>query len=208
VCGLTGSGKSRLLATLHELGAQVLDLEQLAAHRGSVLGNLPKAPQPSQKMFESRLWQRLHEFDPGRPVFVESESKRIGSVRVPEDLMAALWESACIRVEVDLATRVALLKSEYAHYLSAPAALCEQLERLVQLHGRVAVDRWKEMATRSDWDMLVHELLERHYDPAYTRSILAHYPNLGEARSVHIGAYAEDSFAAAARSLVGALAAV
>ena len=83
VCGLTGSGKSRLLQALSSLGAQVLDLEKLAAHRGSVLGNLPDQPQPSQKMFESRIWWRLRSFETNSPVFVESESKRIGTLQVP-----------------------------------------------------------------------------------------------------------------------------
>src|SRR5262249_26159773 len=80
VCGLTGSGKSRLLRALARCGAQVLDLEMLAAHRGSVLGDLPGEPQPPQKMFESLLWNELRQFDPMQPVFVEAESKRIGNL--------------------------------------------------------------------------------------------------------------------------------
>lgn len=202
VCGLTGSGKSRLLETLERLGAQVLDLEQLAAHRGSVLGDLPGAPQPSQKMFESRLWHRLRAFDPQHPVFVESESTRIGTLHVPDELMAALWEGECVRVETGQATRLALLKAEYAHFLADPAGLGRQLDCLVQLHGHAVIDRWKDMALRGDWDLLVRELLERHYDPAYTRSILAHYPGLARAQAVCIESSAEESFVAAARSLI------
>src|SRR5688572_19867023 len=72
--GPTGSGKSRLLAALKRTGVQALDLEDLAAHRGSVLGNLPGRPQPSQKMFESLLLEELLALDPARPVFVEGES--------------------------------------------------------------------------------------------------------------------------------------
>ncbi|MBS0312362.1 MAG: tRNA 2-selenouridine(34) synthase MnmH, partial [Proteobacteria bacterium] len=80
VCGPTGSGKSRLLQALADAGAQVLDLEALAAHRGSLLGALPDQPQPSQKSFESAIWFALSRFDSAHPVFVESESKKIGAL--------------------------------------------------------------------------------------------------------------------------------
>src|SRR5690606_30585510 len=70
LCGPTGSGKSRLLRHLAAQGAQVLDLEQLANHRGSVLGNLPDTPQPAQKRFESSIWHLMRGFNPARPVFV------------------------------------------------------------------------------------------------------------------------------------------
>jgi tRNA 2-selenouridine synthase len=155
VCGLTGSGKTRLLEALDALGAQVLDLENLAAHRGSVLGNIPQQPQPAQKMFESRIWSRLRSFDAKRPVFVESESKRIGALQVPDQLMASMWDSECVRVETDIATRVQLLREEYAHFLADAATLGRQLDCLVQLHGRAAIERWKQLAQRADWDALV-----------------------------------------------------
>jgi tRNA 2-selenouridine synthase len=110
VCGLTGSGKTLLLQALHGLGAQVLDLEQLAAHRGSVLGNVPDRPQPAQKMFESGIWSRLRSFDVDRPVFVESESKRIGALQLPDDLALAMRGSECVWVESEMAARVQHLK--------------------------------------------------------------------------------------------------
>jgi tRNA 2-selenouridine synthase len=202
VCGLTGSGKTRLLQALDALGAQVLDLENLAAHRGSVLGNIPQRPQPAQKMFESRIWSRLRSFDPQRPVFVEAESKRIGALQVPDDLMAAMWEHECVRVETDIATRVQLLRQEYAHFLADPDTLGRQLDRLVQLHGRAAIDRWKQLAQDAEWDTLVRELLERHYDPAYARSIASHYQSLTRARRLQISSATETSFVGAALELL------
>src|SRR3569832_1324444 len=103
VCGPTGSGKSRLLQALADAGAQVLDLEALAAHRGSLLGALPDQPQPSQKSFESAIWFALSRFDSAHPVFVESESKKIGALRVPDALITAMRASTCLRLEVPLA---------------------------------------------------------------------------------------------------------
>lgn len=181
VCGLTGTGKSRLLRALAAAGAQVLDLEALAAHRGSVLGNMPDAPQPTQKMFDSLVWKALSEFDERRPVFVESESRKIGRLRVPESLIEAMWASACLVLDAPMPVRVELLKHEYAHYVEEPGLLTAQLDCLAPLHGRETIERWQRMAREGLSDALVEELLVRHYDPAYTRSTLKHYPALARA---------------------------
>jgi len=202
LCGLTGSGKSRLLATLERLGAQVLDLERLASHRGSVLGNVPDAPQPSQKLFESRLWDRLRQLDPAYPVYVESESKKIGTLQVAQELLDAMWASTCVQLDVDKSVRVHLLMDQYAHFQADPAALGRQLDCLVQLHGHATIERWKQIAHAGDWEPLVTELLERHYDPAYTRAIVSHYPRLPQARRIAIATPAEESFEDAARELL------
>jgi tRNA 2-selenouridine synthase len=202
LCGLTGSGKSRLLGMLERLGAQVLDLEQLAAHRGSVLGNLPDEPQPTQKLFESLLWERLRRLDPARAVYVESESKKIGAVQAPQALLDAMWGSPCVQLVAERATRVRLLKDEYAHFLSDAASLGRQLDCLVQLHGHDTIERWKQMAAAGEWDALVTDLLDRHYDPAYTRSILSHYPALPRAQRVRVDSADEQSFVAAARAML------
>lgn len=185
VCGPTGSGKSRLLQALHEAGAQVLDLEQLAAHRGSVLGNLPDAPQPAQKMFDSLIWEQLHRFDPARPVYVEAESKKIGVLRVPESLIARMWQSECVLVEVSAEQRVQLLKEEYAHFIADPAALLAKVECLKGLHSIEQMARWRTLAEQGQWDEFVLDMLVNHYDPAYRRSTLSHYPQLDLARLVH-----------------------
>ena len=180
VCGATGSGKSRLLQALHAAGAQVLDLEDLANHRGSLLGNLPDVPQPSQKFFESLVWSRLHSFDPALPVYAEAESKKIGKVRVPEALIEAMWQGQCIRIEATTPQRVRLLKEEYHHFLDDPDELGRKLAFLTELHGGERIGRWREMAQRGEWDALVSELLEQHYDPAYAKSTLKHYPNFAQ----------------------------
>jgi tRNA 2-selenouridine synthase len=194
ICGLTGSGKSRLLRALAQRGTQVLDLEALAAHRGSVLGNLPGEPQPPQKMFESRVWAALREFDPAQPVLVEAESKKIGSVRVPEALIAAMWNGACIRLEAAAGLRVSMLQEEYQHFVSDPALLGAQLDCLTALYGRQQIDAWKTLAATGRWDALVRELLENHYDPAYTRSTLKHYPHYAHGMRLEVTADSDAAF--------------
>ena len=120
--GATGCGKSRLLRALAQAGAQVLDLEELAAHRGSVLGQLPGTPQPSQKLFESRLQATLAALERARPVYVEGESRKIGQLQVPQALIEAMRGSACILLEAGTAARVELLMDEYRHFFTDPAA--------------------------------------------------------------------------------------
>ncbi|MEO5845080.1 MAG: tRNA 2-selenouridine(34) synthase MnmH, partial [Caldimonas sp.] len=117
VCGPTGSGKSRLLAELARQGGQMLDLEALAQHRGSVLGLVPGSTQPTQKAFDTLLWQALRRLDPAHPVFVESESKKIGDLRVDDALIAAMRAAACVWLELSLEARVALLLAEYDFFV-------------------------------------------------------------------------------------------
>ena len=205
VCGLTGSGKSRLLAALADVGAQALDLEGLARHRGSLLGDLPDDPQPSQKWFESGLLAALEALDPARPVFVESESRRIGTLQVPEALLATMRASACVRVATPQPLRIALLKDEYAHFLADPDALAARLALLVPVHGRAAVERWNALARAGDFDALVGDLLDRHYDPMYARSIERNFPRIGEAHVAVPSGLSAGAFRAAALDVVRAV---
>jgi len=199
VCGLTGTGKSRLLRTLHDAGGQVLDLEALAAHRGSVLGDLPGAPQPGQRMFDSLVWKALRGFDPKRPVYVEAESKRIGTVRVPESLIEQMWKSECIVLEAPVAARLELLKQEYAHLLADTDVLVRALDCLIPMHGHAIVGSWRELAIAKRWDKLINELLARHYDPAYTRAIGKHYSALADALKLTLTGVEDAAFSSLAR---------
>ena len=175
VCGPTGSGKSRLLQILAGEGAQVLDLEALAAHRGSLLGALPNQPQPTQKSFESAIWHVLSRFDPARPVFVESESKKIGALRVPDALITAMRASTCLRLEVPLAARVQLLTEDYEHFLHDPETINRQLAFLAPLRGSETIAAWQALANGQAWSDLVATLLDQHYDPTYLRSLAKNY---------------------------------
>ena len=201
ICGTTGSGKSRLLEVLHAQGAQVLDLEQLAAHRGSVLGSLPSQPQPSQKAFESRIWDVLRRLDPARPVFVESESKKVGKLRVPAALMETMRASDCISLTLSRANRVRLLMEDYEHFLISPASLNEQLDHLTPLHGREKIARWHAMSDAGDMAALVEELLADHYDPAYLRSIDRNFIKFDQAVPLALDDIDDAAFSAAALQL-------
>ncbi len=199
ICGATGSGKSRLLEALAASGAQVLDLEVLASHRGSLLGELPDAPQPSQKAFETAIWSALARFDPRRPVFVESESKKVGNVRVPEMLMARMREGRCSRLEAGTRERVAMLMEDYPHLIERPEVLVGKIECLEALHGTGTIARWKALIASGQWHAVVADLLESHYDPAYRRSMYRNYSGAAAAAPLAIGDISRESFLALAR---------
>lgn len=201
VCGPTGSGKSRLLQALRAQGAQVLDLEQLARHRGSLLGNLPGEPQPAQKMFDSLVWDALRRFDGDQPVFVEAESKKIGQVSIPDALIDAMRGSSCILIDASVEMRVRLLMEDYAHFLRDPALLSQRLAPLVALHGHKVIEHWELLAQQGAWEALVSELLTRHYDPAYHRSTESNFPALKQAQRLPLPALDDASLQRAAAAL-------
>ncbi|MFZ6779492.1 tRNA 2-selenouridine(34) synthase MnmH [Undibacterium sp. Ji83W] len=194
LCGPTGSGKSRCLQTLAEMGAQVLDLEELAAHRGSVLGDIPEHAQPSQKQFESHIFERLQGFDEQKIVYVEAESKKIGNLRVPETLMQAMRASGCIQVNLPLEKRVEFLVKEYAHFMRNTESLNQQLHFLTALHGKEKISDWKQMAEAGKLTQLVKELLEHHYDPAYGKSIARNFVGYSKARQIEQNDIGESDF--------------
>ena len=171
VCGPTGSGKTRLLQALGALGAQVLDLEALANHRSSVLGHIPGLPQPSQKRFDSLVWEVLRRFDPERVVYVEAESKKVGNVRVPDALIDAMRASPCLDLQLADDERVALLLEDYDFFVTDPTHFCQRLEALAGLRGKDVVQDWQERVMSGDTPAVVLALLHKHYDPMYAASI-------------------------------------
>lgn len=183
LCGTTGSGKSRVLEGLEEAGEQVLDLERLAQHRGSVLGEL-STPQPSQKAFESALWQQLTRFDPERPVWVEAESRTIGRLRLPESLLQRIRSDPCWRLEASLEERVSFLLREYAHHRDTVELLCTRLDGLRAVCGHEVINRWQAAARAGDWRTLVAQLLTEHYDPIYLKSMAHNFAGYAQATPV------------------------
>ncbi len=187
ICGPTGSGKTRLLHALEAAGAQVLDLEGLASHRSSVLGLVPGQPQPTQKAFDTLVWDKLRRFDPARPVFVESESRKVGNVAVPEALIERMRASACVDLQLSDDERVKLLLEDYDFFVRDPRLFCERLDALTQLRGRAVVQAWQEDVAAGRIENVVRELLVKHYDPGYAASIKRNFVRSGAALRVAPG---------------------
>lgn len=193
ICGPTGTGKSRLLTAIADTGKQVLDLEILARHRGSVLGKLPDQTQPSQKWFDSALLLALQKLDTALPVFVEAESNKIGLITLPPALITAMHTSACLLVEAPLDIRVAALLEDYQHYLKNPESLIAQLRSLHRFHGDKQLEHWSSLIHAGEFATMVAELLTLHYDPSYFRATSRNYANLDKAQRVLLEDLSEDA---------------
>jgi tRNA 2-selenouridine synthase len=204
VCGPTGAGKTRLLHALAAQGAQVLDLEGLANHRSSVLGMIPGVPQPSQKAFDSLVWAALRSFDPARPVYIESESKKVGNVAVPEGLIAAMRASPCLRLELAEDERVALLLEDYDFFVKDTAFFCERLGALTEARGKEVVGDWQARARRGDVASVVRELLLQHYDPVYLQSMRRNFTQYESAQALAPRDHSTAAMDALARTLLAA----
>jgi len=198
LCGPTGSGKTRLLQALAAQGAQVLDLEAIASHRASVLGVIPGQPQPTQKAFETRLWDALRRFDASRPVFVEAESKKVGNVTIPDSLIEAMRASPCVRLDLSLEGRVQLLMEDYDYFVKDANYFCERLDRLADLKGRAMVDAWKARVQAGHTAEVVAELLEKHYDPGYETSTARNFRHYVQAPVLHLTGPSHSAMAEAA----------
>ena len=168
--GPTGTAKTRLLQALAAAGCQILDLEALAEHRGSVLGQWPGRPQPSQRLFESRLHHALSQIECSRPVFIEAESAKIGNVQIPKALWQAMGAAAGLQLEVPDLVRADYLMAEYAHLFDDPEPLYHLVGGMRMRHGTEMARNWQALIDTKSWQALALSLLENHYDPAYQRS--------------------------------------
>ena len=204
VSGPTGSGKTRLLTALAEAGAQVLDLEALASHRSSVLGLIPGQPQPTQKRFDTLVWQALRGFDPSRPVYVESESKKVGNVAVPDALMQAMRASPCFDLQLADDERVALLLEDYDFFVRDKAFFCTRLDALTMLRGKAVVDGWKAQVANNQMEAVVRDLLLTHYDPGYLASMKRNFKQYGHATTVVAASRSAASMAELAGQMLAA----
>ncbi len=203
IAGRTGSGKTRLLHALAQHGAQVLDLEGLAKHRGSLLGGLPDEPQPSQKRFEMLVWEALRNFDPKRPVFVESESRKIGARQVPDALLNRMrTQGQCVVIHMRDQDRVQLLLEEYDFYTRDAESFCKHLEPLVEHRGAAKVAMWQAQARAGQWAEVFLDLMHAHYDPLYLRSMGRNYATVN-ARELPIEATGAAALDRAATALLG-----
>ncbi len=174
VSGQTATAKTRFLDALRDAGGQVLDLEGLANHKGSLFGLTPGTSQPSPRAFDSRIVDALRAFDPSQTVWVESESPKIGQLYVPKSLHNAMQNSPSVRLTAPLAARVQHSVDDYRPWFDHPDEVCSRLERLTYRHGHDVINRWIALVKAGDWDELVKTLLVDHYDPAYAGSASAY----------------------------------
>ncbi len=170
IAGKTGTAKTRILRAAAVKGLQIIDLERLANHRGSLLGREPGSPQPSQRLFESRLAKALLGLSSNRSVFVEAESNKIGEIHVPPALWAQMRSAKRITVEAPLTARIKFLMEDYDHVISAQTDVVKLLSGLQTRYSTEIFDSWKNNIKTKNWEIFVESLLTHHYDPSYNRS--------------------------------------
>jgi tRNA 2-selenouridine synthase len=204
LCGPTNCGKTRLLQELARQGEQVLDLEGLASHKGSLLGDLPGQPQPTQKYFDTLVLDVLRRFDPARPVWIEAESKKVGRLLVPEELTAAMRRAPTLHLSVPMAERVRLCREDYAHFAADPRAMVAKLQSLKPLVGGEELAHWQALADAGRADELFERLMTQHYDPAYSRSTTREFGRGDDANELALDSLQPGALAAAARAMIAA----
>jgi tRNA 2-selenouridine synthase len=204
ICGPTGAGKTRLLHCLKSQGAQVLDLEGLANHRSSVLGIMPGLPQPSQKHFDTLLWNELRQFDPSKPVYIESESRKVGNLAVPEALILAMRASPCVKLELSDDERVKLLLEDYDFFVKNPSFFSQRLDALVAIRGKQVVEEWQRLIMTGDIEKVVRDLLLTHYDPTYFASMQRNFLLIDQAKVITAQDRSQQSMTLVAQSLAQA----
>ncbi len=165
--GNTGSAKTEVLAGLAARGVQVIDLEGMANHRGSLFGAM--GGQPSQRTFEARLAMALEALDPGRPVVVEAESSKVGDCRVPPELWKAMAAAPRVALRVSRAARAEYLVRAYGDLTADRGRLVGVVEKLRASHAREVIADWVALAEAGDFAALAGGLMERHYDPRYEK---------------------------------------
>ncbi len=189
VCGLTGSGKSRLLGALADAGAQTLDLEALARHRGSLLGGIPgHAAALAEKLRKRDLHDRLEHPRPRASGVRRIRKPARRRVQLPDALLAA--HARRPRRHAAHAARATHRAAQVrTTRTSSPIRRCSSSSacaRWSPLHGKATLARWDALAASGDWDALIGELLEPHYDPLYGRSMARHFPAAEPERRVDV----------------------
>ena len=202
LAGQTGVAKTRLLHVLKNQGAQVLDLEGLANHRGSVLGLALNEKQPSQKQFETRLWHTMSCFDPALPIFTEAESNRIGALHCPASLWKKLGSADVVNIELPVEKRAAFLLDDYPHFTQNPDHLKGLLDRLVKLRGHEQVEIWYRQIDAGKWLEFVTSVLRDHYDLVYRRAGDEKSNYQEPCYTVRLAEFSEADLVAAAQELI------
>ncbi|MFD1510210.1 tRNA 2-selenouridine(34) synthase MnmH [Lacimonas salitolerans] len=194
--GGTGTAKTRVLDLLAEAGAQVIDLEGLANHRGSLFGGM--GAQPSQKMFESRIAMALVQADPARPVFLEAESNKVGELLIPPTLWKAMQTAPRITLTAPLQARAAYTARAYADVTRDSARLADTLDALRPYHSAKQIEAWQEMAAQGAFQALAADLIALHYDPRYQKKAAARAGDI----EVQLDALDDDSLRAVIPQIV------
>ena len=167
--GNTGCGKTQILIKLEELKYPVIDLEGLAKHRGSMLGAVGLEPQPTQKMFESLLFEKLYKYK-NSYLFMEGESKRIGRISLPDTLYEKMAEGINIKINSPIENRVKLLVEEYASE-NNKEEIKDSINHLKKFISNEELNNLLQALEKDDYPFIAEQLCINYYDKRYKNRI-------------------------------------
>lgn len=166
--GLTGTGKTDLLKAISNMGAQVVDLEHLACHKGSVFGALGQSPQPTNEQFENNLYKVWSQLDLTKPVWFEDESRMIGNVTLPDSIIRQMSRGLLVTVEMQMAKRIRRLVEEYA--LFEKSMLAAAINKIGERLGGARTQEALEALGSGNFEK-VAEITLSYYDKAYQHAL-------------------------------------
>ena len=172
ISGKTGSAKTKIIQNIKLQGGQILDLENLANHKGSLLGKIPDLKQPSQKLFESKLYHQIKQLDLRRNVYIEAESSKIGNIHIPKTLWAKMIVSPRIEIKADIELRSSFLLNDYKYMCENPELIKPIIYGLKNRLSKKLINDWMELITKKLWLDLTKSFLENHYDPSYSSNTI------------------------------------
>lgn len=166
--GMTGSGKTATLKELKKRGAQVVDLEDLAHHKGSAFGSLGEKPQPSIEHFENKLYMALRSINPSLPLWIEDESHQVGQCLIPNHLFHQMRMAPVVKIEVDRNVRLKRLVEDYASFPLDEIKRC-----LYKIERRLGGQHLKEALQELELSHFtrVAEITLNYYDKAYQHGL-------------------------------------
>ena len=172
ISGKTGSAKTKILHSIRDQGAQILDLEGLARHKGSLLGAIPNLKQPSQKFFESLLFYEINKLNLKKNIFIEAESSKVGNVHIPKSIWSNMILSKRIEVVADVNTRAKFLIDDYQYMCKNPILIKPMIKGLKSRLSNNLIDSWEKLIDEKKWFELTKSFLENHYDSSYSSNTI------------------------------------
>tara|TARA_B110000240_G_scaffold52285_1_gene59855 strand:+ start:1065 stop:2108 length:1044 start_codon:yes stop_codon:yes gene_type:complete len=172
ISGKTGSAKTKILHSIRDQGAQILDLEGLARHKGSLLGAIPNLKQPSQKFFESLLFYEINKLNLKKNIFIEAESSKVGNVHIPKSIWSNMILSKRIEVVADVNTRAKFLIDDYQYMCKNPILIKPMIKGLKTRLSNNLIDSWEKLIDEKKWFELTKSFLENHYDSSYSSNTI------------------------------------
>ena len=172
ISGKTGSAKTKILKSIENEGGQILDLEGLANHKGSLLGKIPDLIQPSQKFFESLIFNKIQNFNLKDKIYIEAESSKIGNIHIPKSIWKKMIKSPRIEISANVELRTKFLVSDYDYMCNDPTLINPIIKGLKNRLSKKLFDEWTNLIDKKKWFDLTKSFLENHYDPSYSSNTI------------------------------------